>query len=132
MRTLMKNKEKNERQYEVGYAKPPKHTRFQKGRSGNPKGRPKGSKGFAAIVRHELDAAIEVRQNGRVEKLSKRQVIIKQLVNRAAEGNPRAMELLLLKMALLQRDWQEPGRAAGDLDPEALERAKELIWGKLN
>jgi hypothetical protein len=127
----MKNKEKNERQYEVGYGKPPKHSRFQKGRSGNPKGRPKGSKGFAAIVRRELEALVEVRQNGRVEKISKRQVIIKQMVNKAAAGNQRATELLLLKMELLQRDWREPGRS-GELDPEALERARELIRGSLN
>ncbi|MFZ0244518.1 DUF5681 domain-containing protein [Candidatus Binatus sp.] len=128
----MKDKEKNEREYEVGYAKPPKHTRFQKGRSGNPKGRPKGSKGFDAIVRHELEDLVEVRQNGRVKKISKREVIIKQMVNKAAAGNQRATELLLLKMELLQRDWHGPGRAAGELDPEALERARELIWGKLN
>ena len=44
MRARMKDKEKNERPYTVGYGKPPKHTRFPKGRSGNPKGRPKGYK----------------------------------------------------------------------------------------
>ena len=132
MRTLMKDEVKNERQYEVGYAKPPKHSRFQKGRSGNPKGRPKGSKGFATIVRRELDALVEVRQNGQLKKIDKREVIIKQLVNRTAEGNQRAMELLLLKMDLLQRDWQEPGRAAGELTPEVLEKARILIHGILN
>ncbi len=131
MRTLMKDKEKNEREYEVGYAKPPKHTRFQKGRSGNPKGRPKGSKGFDAIVQHELEAPVEVRENGRVQKISKREVIIKQMVNRAAAGNQRATELLLVRMDLLKRDWHGPGRAAGELDPVALERAKELIRGIL-
>ena len=124
----MKDKEKNERQYEVGYGKPPKHTRFSKGRSGNPKGRPKGSKGFAAIVRRELDSEVEVRQNGRVKKIAKREVIIKQLVNRAAEGKPREMELLLLKMALLQRDWKEPSKSnSGDV--EAFERAREILRG---
>ena len=50
-------------------------------------------------------------------------MIIKQLVNRAAEGKPREMELLLLKMALLQRDWQEPGRAGGELTMEAARTA---------
>ncbi len=59
------------------------------------------------------------------------QVIIKQMVNKAAAGNQRATELLLLKMALLRRDWQEPGKADG-LDPVALERARELIRGSLN
>lgn len=132
MRTRMKVKEKHQRQYEVGYGQPPKHTRFQKGRSGNPRGRPKGSKGFAAIVQHELDTLVGVRQNGRVEKISKREVIIKQVVNRAAAGDQRATELLMLKMDVLQRDWHEPGRAAGDLDPDALERARVLIRGMLN
>ena len=51
--------------------------------------------------------------------------------NKAAAGNQRATELLLLKMELLQRDWREPGRS-GELDPEALERARELIRGSLN
>jgi len=131
MRARMKTPKKNERRYAVGYGKPPVHSRFQKGRSGNPKGRPKGSKGFAAIVRRELEALVEVRQNGQVKKITKREVIIKQLVNRAAEGKLREIELLLLRMDLLQRDWREPGRAAGDLDPEALEKARILIRGIL-
>jgi Family of unknown function (DUF5681) len=121
MRTRMKNEEKNERQYEVGYGKPPKHSRFQKGRSGNPKGRPKGSKGFTAIVRRELDALVEVRQNGQVKKINKLEVIIKQLVNRDAEGKSREMELLLLKMDIFQRDWKDP-RRSNVLDVEAFER----------
>ena len=66
-----------------------------------------------------------------MQKISKREVIIKQLVKQAAEGSPRAMELLLLKMDLLRRDWREPGRADG-LDPIALERAKVLVRGLLN
>jgi hypothetical protein len=74
---------------------------------------------------------VEVRQNGRVRKVSKREVIIKQLVNRAAEGKPREMELLLLKMDILQRDWKEP-RRSNVLDVEAFERAREILRGALN
>jgi len=65
-----------------------------------------------------------------VKKIAKREVIIKQLVNRAAEGKPREMELLLLKMALLQRDWQEP-RKSNLGDVEAFERAREILRGAI-
>jgi Family of unknown function (DUF5681) len=71
---------------------------------------------------------VEVRQNGRVSKISKREVIIKQLVKRAAEGKPREMELLLLKMALLQRDWREP-RKSNIGNVEAFVRAREILRG---
>ncbi len=128
----MKRKEdEKEGRYEVGYGRPPKHSRFQKGRSGNPKGRPKKSRGFRAIVHQHLEAPVEVRINGRVTSISKREAIIAQLVNKAATGASRAIELLLLRMELLQRDWEKPGQPEG-LDPEALERAKVLVRGLLN
>jgi hypothetical protein len=80
--------------YEVGYGKPPRHTRFVKGQSGNPRGRPPGAKNFPNLVNETLNEQVVVTENGRRRKISKRQAIIVQLVNRAATANFPAMKLL--------------------------------------
>lgn len=81
--------------YKVGRGKPPKDTQFSPGNSGNPKGRPKGSKNFATTIQGELRRRIVVNENGRRKKISKREAVAKQLVNSAAAGNPKSMPVLL-------------------------------------
>ena len=85
--------------YVVGYGKPPVHTRFQKGRSGNPKGRPRGKKNMSTLLSAALDAAIIVVENGRRKKISKREAIITQLVNKSASADLKATQIVL---AMLQ------------------------------
>ena len=58
--------------YEVGYGKPPPHTRFAKGQSGNPRGRPCGAKNFTTLLEEALDEAVTVTENGGRRKVSKR------------------------------------------------------------
>ncbi len=60
----------NERDYTVGYGKPPVQTRFQKGRSGNPKGRPRKSKNSATIVKAILEEEVSVTKNGERTRMS--------------------------------------------------------------
>jgi hypothetical protein len=50
--------------YEVGYGKPPRHTRFAKGQSGNPRGRPRGAKNFNTLLEEALDEPVTVTENG--------------------------------------------------------------------
>ena len=80
---------------EVGYGKPPRATQFRKGQSGNSKGRPRGSKNFASLVEEALAEPVMISENGRRKKVSKLQVIVKQLVNKAAQGDHRSIQLLM-------------------------------------
>jgi hypothetical protein len=82
-------------EYEVGYKRPPKSTRFTKGQSGNARGRPKGSKNFATVLYAELNARISVTENGVRKTISKREATVKQVVNKAAAGNLPAVKMLL-------------------------------------
>lgn len=81
--------------YEVGYRKPPKKTRFKPGQSGNPKGRPKGARNFHTVFAEELASSVSIMEEGRARRVSKREVVAKQLVNKAAAGDPKATALLL-------------------------------------
>jgi hypothetical protein len=80
--------------YEVGFGKPPREKRFRAGQSGNPRGRPRGAKNFATAIEDELQTRITVTENGKRKRISKRQVIAKHLVNKAAAGDLKAMPLL--------------------------------------
>ena len=81
--------------YDVGYRKPPLATRFQKGVSGNPRGRPKGARNLSTVVAAALNEKVLVTENGRKRRISKYEATVKQLVNRAAGGEARATQLLL-------------------------------------
>ena len=83
------------RDYAVGYGKPPVGTRFQPGRSGNPKGRPKKSKGTGQILQDILDAPVSITEGGITRKLSRREIMFKVLAGKAIGGDVRSIKLLL-------------------------------------
>ena len=76
--------------YAVGYGKPPLTRRFKSGRSGNRRGRPRGSKNCKTIVREIANEMHAVTEDGRLRRRSILEFMLLALRNRAAEGNVRA------------------------------------------
>ena len=92
----MDSRDKNiEDEYTVGFAKPPKSTQFRKGASGNPKGRPKGSKNLTSIFLKESGQLVGVNGPRGTRKVTKLEAAAIQLSNKAAQGDLRAMRELL-------------------------------------
>ena len=112
----------NQGNYEVGYGKPPRHTRFQKGRSGNPAGRPRGKKNLTTLLSDALDHKIIVVENGRRKRISKREAIVTQLVNKSASADLKATQILLAML----RDV-ETRADSGCADIESLTEADRQI-----
>jgi hypothetical protein len=81
--------------YAVGFGKPPVERRFKPGQSGNPKGRPKGSRNLQTLILEELRQRVKVTENGKTRTISKAQVVAKRLTTDAARGSLRATEILL-------------------------------------
>ncbi len=88
-------------EYEVGYGKPPKQTRFRPGHSGNPKGRPKGVRNFKMDVQATLRAPVRLTREGRAHRVSTQEAALLRLREKALGGDVRALERLLA----LARDY---------------------------
>src|SRR2546421_6463789 len=107
--------------YEIGYGKPPLHTRFQKGRSGNPNGRPRGRKNMSTLLSDALNGSVIVVENGRRKKITKREAIVTQLVNKSASADLKATQIVLAML----RDVES--QAGGSTDPEPFTDADQQI-----
>jgi len=81
--------------YQVGYGKPPVHTRFVKGKSGNPKGRPPkefyGHRIHRSHIRDDMERLllrqIHAPEGGRTKRITIQRAVIRGLVNRAIDGH---------------------------------------------
>ena len=85
--------------YGVGYGRPPNHTRFQQGTSGNPAGRPKKSRNAKTIIRRVLDSTVTVREGDRKRTVSKLEGIIIRQVDAALKADSKASLAVLRMMA---------------------------------
>jgi hypothetical protein len=87
---------------DVGYKKPPRQTRFAKGQSGNPRGRPKGSLNFASRFTLIMHEPVQVTQNGRSKTMPAVDAILLQYRNAALGGDRHAIREVLRLQQLLE------------------------------
>ena len=97
----------------VGYCHPPEHSRFQRGHSGNPYGRPKGTRNIGTVLERTLREKVVINENGRRKAVTKLEAAVKQVTNKAASGDLKALQLLAaLVRSSEERENQTPSQVA--------------------
>src|SRR5438874_5557506 len=120
------------RGYAVGYGKPPVHTRFAKGRSGNPGGRPRG-KNLTTLLQEALAETVRIELGGRRRRLSKGEAIIARLVDGSVAADPRSQRLLFqLTMKLETGSRQVRGDDEDEITDEEGEEARDYLMQELD
>jgi hypothetical protein len=100
--------------------RPARKGQFKPGQSGNPYGRPPGSKNIRTYVNKYLNEKIPIIENGKTRTIPRAEAIAIQLVNQAAKGEPKGLAAVI-------SFTREFDAAVGDLRPNALARAADAV-----
>jgi hypothetical protein len=106
----------------VGYCKPPKHSQFKKGVSGNPQGRPKDSPTLAAVLEETLSETIVIIEDGERREVTKMRAAVQQLVDKAVGGDMHAFRVLsVLTQVLEESESRAPTADLAEADQKTLQ-----------
>lgn len=84
----------------VGYGRPPRHSQFKAGQSGNPKGRPRGKRNMSSLLGDVLAQPVTVTANGKRKRVSSETAMLLRLREKALGGDIRALNMLLSLRAI--------------------------------
>lgn len=110
-----------------GYGRPPKHTQFKKGQSGNPKGRPKGSKSLDTMLVESVSERVTINESGTPRKVSKLAAMHKQLANKGALGDLRALQMILQKLESIEKRTQSQSELFDQADLDVIKELRERL-----
>jgi len=112
-------------EYEVGFGKPPEQSQFRKGRSGNPRGRPKGALNKKTILSRALREKVVITENGKRKRVTKHEALYKQLVNKSVSGDLKAM------IEVIKLDASSEEGPSDSIDIQLSETDQEILDGIL-
>src|SRR3974390_1441651 len=114
-----------QREYAANYRKPPEHTRFKKGQSGNPRGRT--PKNLPALLAAALNEKVTVTENGKRRQITKGEAVIPQLVNKSAAAELRATKMLIDMLRDIEKKAEPAAAAKSPFSPTDKEVMQQLI-----
>jgi hypothetical protein len=87
--------ESSEDDFKVGYKKPLRHSRFQPGKSGNPRGRQKAVRNLGSDVKRTLETPVRLNERGKAKRVSTQEAALLRLREKALKGDARSLDRLL-------------------------------------
>lgn len=104
----------------VGYGRPPRHSRFKPGQSGNPRGRPKGSLNFTSDLKNTLQAAVTLNDGGKSRRVTTQKAALLRLREKALKGDVRALDKFLSYAMIVSGNAAEETAKSPSVDDQAI------------
>lgn len=102
---------------DTGYKRPPKTHQFKPGQSGNPRGRPKGTRNLSTDLADISSRRIPIRENGKERRISRQEAVLLSLFNKALQGDVKAATSIInMAIKLAPQGEAEPETRVSETD----------------